>query len=57
MKAKLGLAVLATLLATAPSASAIDPMAFFGSLAGAVKNPDGVPQMGAAVLLFNHSTS
>lgn len=48
-----GLAVLAVAPLVSPSAQAVERMSFGGSLAGRVADNAGVPQMGAAVLLYN----
>jgi hypothetical protein len=46
---------MAALLLSAPAAFSAEPAQLAGSLAGIVKDSTGVPQMGAAVYLFNHS--
>lgn len=53
-KAKLGIAAAALLLASAP-AFAVGSPKLTGTIAGIVRDPAGIPQMGATVLLFNKS--
>src|SRR5579864_356849 len=52
---KLASGWMAALLLSAPAAFPAEPTALAGSIAGFVRDSTGVPQMGATVLLFNHS--
>src|ERR1700694_809618 len=52
---KLASGWMAAVLLSAPAAFSAEPMQLAGSLAGIVRDSTGVPQMGAAVYLFNHS--
>jgi hypothetical protein len=52
---KLASGWMAALLLSAPAAFSAEPVQAAGSLAGIVRDSTGVPQMGAAVYLFNHS--
>jgi len=52
---KLGASLILALAAFAPAASSAPLSKLSGSIAGYVKDPSGIPQMGATVLLFNHS--
>ncbi|MGD0438856.1 MAG: hypothetical protein ABSB86_20525 [Bryobacteraceae bacterium] len=52
---KLGASLILALSAFAPEASSAPLSKLSGSIAGYVKDPSGIPQMGATVLLFNHS--
>ena len=46
---------MAALMLSAPAAFSAEPVQLAGSLAGVVRDSTGVPQMGAAVYLFNRS--
>src|SRR5271156_1992902 len=52
---KLGASLILALAVSAPVALPAPVSKLSGSIAGYVKDPSGVPQMGATVLLFNHS--
>ena len=55
VRTKLAASVIAALLLSAPVALAATQPTLAGSIAGVVRNPSGVPQMGASVFLFNKS--
>ena len=50
---QLGFSLAAVLTLSAPSAFPATPARLLGSIAGLVRDSNGVPQMGASVLLFN----
>src|SRR5437588_8195544 len=52
---KLASAWMAALVLSAPAAFSAEPVQLAGSLAGSVRASTGIPQMGAAVYLFNRS--
>jgi len=52
---KLASGWMAALMLSGPAAFSAEPVQLAGSLAGIVRDSAGVPQMGAAVYLFNHS--
>jgi len=53
VRLKFAVSLVAALASSAPVASAAVPAILSGSLAGLVRGPAGVPQMGASVSLFN----
>jgi Carboxypeptidase regulatory-like domain len=53
VRLKFAVSLVAALASSAPVASAAVPAILSGSLAGVVRDPVGVPQMGASVSLFN----
>src|SRR5271170_8505163 len=55
VRPKLAASVIAGLVLSAASALPATETPLSGSIAGVVRNADGVPQMGAAVFLFNRS--
>lgn len=55
VRLKFAVSLVAVLASSAPVASAAVPTILSGSLAGIVRDPVGVPQMGASVSLFNRS--
>jgi Carboxypeptidase regulatory-like domain len=55
VRTKLAAGAIVALLLSAPAASPATQPTLAGSIAGVVRNPSGVPQMGAAVFLFNKS--
>src|SRR5580704_17706463 len=52
---KLASGWMAALLLSAPAGFSAEPTQLAGSIAGLVRDSTGIPQMGATVLLFNHS--
>lgn len=52
---KLAASVIAALILSAPGAFPADDVPISGSITGVVRNSSGVPQMGAAVFLYNRS--